>query len=337
MAAPGNPIVQLIASGARARGLDPAAVLAVASQEGLSGRIGDGGHAYGPFQLNNAGGVITGTHPAVNDQATQNWANSPAGINFALDRIAQNARGLRGPSAVRAIVSQFERPENPGKEISGALSVYGQYGSTPGGISPLAPSVSNTVGFSAPPRAQGSPGALQRVLSYGNQMFGLPAMPALPQIKMPQAQVPAPAGVGGGAPSSSLPASAPPTAYGKRAVQIASKELGVPYVWGGTSPRGFDCSGLLQYAWKQVGVNIPRTTYDQWQAGTPVDPAHLQPGDAVFFRGSDARVSGGRVLPGHVGIYIGGGKLIEAPHSNSTVRISTLSGRTDYMGARRYG
>lgn len=124
-----------------------------------------------------------------------------------------------------------------------------------------------------------------------------------------------------------------PSVRGMSAVKIASTFLGVPYVWGGESPKGFDCSGLLQYVWSQKGVNIPRTTYDQWQTGQHVDANNLQAGDAVFFRGSDPRGD----LPGHVGIYLGAGKFIESPHTGATVRISSLSRRTDYAGARRYG
>lgn len=116
-------------------------------------------------------------------------------------------------------------------------------------------------------------------------------------------------------------------------VATAEKALGTPYVWGGAKPGGFDCSGLLQYAWAQHGVNIPRTTYDQFKAGAPVDPHHLMPGDAVFFTGADPKNG----LPGHVGMYLGNGKFIEAPHSGATVRISNLAGRTDFVGARRFG
>ena len=120
------------------------------------------------------------------------------------------------------------------------------------------------------------------------------------------------------------------------AVKLAESFIGTPYKWGGSRPGGFDCSGLLQYVWGKEGVGIPRTTYQQFAAGRPVGPNQLQPGDAVFFKGSDSMVQGGRVLPGHVGMYIGGGKFIEAPHTGSTVHISTLAGRTDYMGARRF-
>ncbi len=122
-----------------------------------------------------------------------------------------------------------------------------------------------------------------------------------------------------------------------QAVATVKQYLGDPYVWGGEDPgKGFDCSGLLQYTWAKQGVQIPRTTYDQWTAGKSVDPVHLQPGDAVFFKGSDSKTVNGKTLPGHVGMYIGGGKFIEAPHTGSTVHISNLAGRSDFMGARRY-
>lgn len=118
----------------------------------------------------------------------------------------------------------------------------------------------------------------------------------------------------------------------KNAVGLVQKYLGTPYVWGGESPKGFDCSGLLQWVWSHVGVQIPRTSYDQWQAGMAVGKKGLKPGDAVFFKGSDSKNG----LPGHVGMYIGGGRFIEAPHTGAVVRISRLAGRKDYMGARRY-
>lgn len=120
-----GPKVQAIAQGAAARGLDPQAVLAVASMEGLSGGIGDGGHAFGPFQLNNAGGVITGKFPGATPQQINDWAWSPAGINFALDHMASVARGLTGPAAIDAIVRRFERPLAPNPEVAGAVARYG--------------------------------------------------------------------------------------------------------------------------------------------------------------------------------------------------------------------
>ena len=113
------------------------------------------------------------------------------------------------------------------------------------------------------------------------------------------------------------------------AIALAEHYLGTPYAWGGESPSGFDCSGLLQYVWARMGVRIPRTSQQQWRAGRRVGKGQLQPGDAVFF---EPTASG----PGHVGMYIGGGRFIESPHTGATVRISNLRGYPGYMGARRF-
>lgn len=120
-----DPRLAYINAVARQLGLDPRAVDAVGSMEGFSGRIGDGGHAFGPFQENNAGGVLTGRFPGASEQQLNNWAWSNAGINDALSRMAQVARGETGAQAVRDIVGRFERPANPSAEIAGALAHYG--------------------------------------------------------------------------------------------------------------------------------------------------------------------------------------------------------------------
>jgi peptidoglycan DL-endopeptidase CwlO len=119
---------------------------------------------------------------------------------------------------------------------------------------------------------------------------------------------------------------APPTQY-SGVVGIAMQFLGVPYVWGGSSPSGFDCSGLVMYVYEQVGVSLPHYTGAQWGMGVPVAYSDLQPGDLVFFDGL-----------GHVGIYIGGGEFIHAPHTGDVVRIDSLSEgwyAATYDGARR--
>jgi cell wall-associated NlpC family hydrolase len=116
-------------------------------------------------------------------------------------------------------------------------------------------------------------------------------------------------------------------------VGLARQYIGTPYQWGGESPKGFDCSGFAQFLYGKSGIRIPRTTYTQWQAGHAVPHGQLQPGDLVFFRGSDSK--GG--LPGHVGVYIGNGKMIDAPHTGSSVRIESIDSFGGYMGARRYG
>jgi cell wall-associated NlpC family hydrolase len=118
---------------------------------------------------------------------------------------------------------------------------------------------------------------------------------------------------------------APPSQYGG-VVGIAMKYLGIPYVWGGSSPGGFDCSGFTMYVYAQMGVSLPHYTGSQWGMGVPVSRGDLQPGDLVFFNGL-----------GHMGIYIGGNQMIHAPHSGDVVKISPLTGWYDatYVGARR--
>lgn len=108
-------------------------------------------------------------------------------------------------------------------------------------------------------------------------------------------------------------------------VAYACNFLGVPYVWGGTSPSGFDCSGLVYYVYAHFGVNLPRTSEDQQNVGTPVSRDQLQPGDLVFF-GSPAY---------HVGIYVGDGQFINAPKSGDVVKIASLDNRSDFTGGRR--
>lgn len=120
-------VSQQIAQGAKARGLDPDAVLAVASREGLSGRIGDGGTSFGPFQLH-IGGALPVAIGALGAEKAQAWAMSPVGLNYALDHIASVAKGLKGSDAVVAIVSRFERPADVPSEIAGA---EGALGTTP--------------------------------------------------------------------------------------------------------------------------------------------------------------------------------------------------------------
>jgi peptidoglycan DL-endopeptidase CwlO len=119
---------------------------------------------------------------------------------------------------------------------------------------------------------------------------------------------------------------APPSRYGG-VVGIAMQYLGVPYVWGGASPSGFDCSGLTMYVYAQVGVSLPHHAASQYALGVPVSISDLQPGDLVFFNGL-----------GHMGMYIGGGQFIHAPHTGDVVKISSLSDSwyaSRYVGARR--
>jgi cell wall-associated NlpC family hydrolase len=102
--------------------------------------------------------------------------------------------------------------------------------------------------------------------------------------------------------------------------------LGTPYVWGGASPSGFDCSGFVMYVYAQVGVSLPHSSYAQYGMGVPVSYDQLQPGDLVFFNGL-----------GHEGMYVGGGMFIHSPHTGDVVKVSSLSGyySSSFVGARR--
>jgi peptidoglycan DL-endopeptidase CwlO len=111
-------------------------------------------------------------------------------------------------------------------------------------------------------------------------------------------------------------------------VQIAETQLGVPYVFGGASPSGFDCSGLTMWVYAQLGISLAHYTGFQWTAGPHVPYDQLAPGDLVFFEPTI----------GHVGIYIGGGSFIHAPHTGDVVKISSLSDSwyaANYQGAVR--
>jgi cell wall-associated NlpC family hydrolase len=117
-------------------------------------------------------------------------------------------------------------------------------------------------------------------------------------------------------------------------VRTAQQYIGIPYRWGGESPRtGFDCSGLTMVVYRLNGLDLPRASGQQWQAGTPVKRSQLAKGDLVFFA-----TAGGRRVS-HVGIYVGNGNFLHAPSQGRRIRLSPLSNRyykSRYLGARSY-
>jgi len=113
---------------------------------------------------------------------------------------------------------------------------------------------------------------------------------------------------------------------GVKLVKYARKLVGVPYVYGGSTPRGFDCSGFTSYVYRHFHMAIARTSYAQFREGMRVARQSLKPGDLVFFHGI-----------GHVGIYVGDGRFIHAPHTGTQVRIESMRGwySAGFDGARR--
>ena len=116
------------------------------------------------------------------------------------------------------------------------------------------------------------------------------------------------------------------------AVALAMTFQGTPYVWGGAKPGGFDCSGLLYYVFGKQGLSLPRVAEDQARVGTYVPQSQLQPGDAVFFADSSGYIH-------HMGMYVGGGKMLHAPQTGDVVKIADITTgyyASQYAGARRY-
>jgi cell wall-associated NlpC family hydrolase len=111
---------------------------------------------------------------------------------------------------------------------------------------------------------------------------------------------------------------------GERAAALAVKEVGVPYRWGGASPAGFDCSGLVYWAYARLGIDLPHSSYALFDQGRQVARPRMKPGDLLFFSGL-----------GHVGIYIGRGRMVHAPHSGTRVQVVNL--RRSSYGARLVG
>ncbi|NNH72186.1 C40 family peptidase [Nocardia uniformis] len=145
---------------------------------------------------------------------------------------------------------------------------------------------------------------------------GIPGVPESLPIQIP----PIP---GVEAPGAPAPFVAPQKTAGDLAVDAALSKVGTPYVYGAAGPNAFDCSGLVQWSYAQAGVSLPRTSYQQINAGTPVSADALRPGDVVSFYGG-----------GHSGIYVGNGEVVHASTSGQPVKVAPISSMP-FAGATR--
>jgi len=131
------------------------------------------------------------------------------------------------------------------------------------------------------------------------------------------------AGCTGTAMAGGVPVINAPNQVVATAIAFAEQQLGKPYLWGGTGPDAFDCSGLVMMAYRAAGINIVRTSEQQWATEVRVPASQVQPGDLVFFAGADGTLTS----PGHVGLVIGGGKMIEAYATGFPIRVATYTNR----------
>jgi cell wall-associated NlpC family hydrolase len=158
---------------------------------------------------------------------------------------------------------------------------------------------------------------VQSVLMYAGQYAG-------GNFSVASAQMPSGSSAAGCVQTAGgVPAVQAPTQAVAAAITFAEQQLGKPYLWGGTGPDAFDCSGLVMMAYRAAGISIARTSQAQWATETRIPASQVQPGDLVFFAGSD----GTPTDPGHVGLVIGNGKMIEAYATGFPIRMSSYNGR----------
>jgi hypothetical protein len=282
----------------------------------LIGRAGSGGYAY----------------PADGSVLRIGWSHATAAKvelrdvsmfnrRITVDRLVVPARGLKGaridglvvdgtgyvvgPNALISLgggsyVVALQEAVSPGRTGSGLVALRAYVADPSVG---LAPGTQLLVGM-----ARAAHPAITS--SQANVVLGLPQLPAA------QASL---AGVPSFIPRRDIQLPDIPTnTLGGQAVALAYQFLGVPFVWGGATPSGFDCSGLTMYVYRQLGIKLGHYTGFQYYEGRRVPPDQLEPGDLVFFHANSAGV------PQHEGMYIGNGAFIHAPRTGDIVRISSL-------------
>jgi NlpC/P60 family protein len=294
----------LVLGGSQKYGLDPYAVAAISRVEGGGryGAVGDQGTSFGPFQLHRGGALPAGKGA--------NWANSPAGVMYALRQMASSgAKGKRGKAAITAIAANFERPADVAGEIQKALGYYRQAGGGSGADV-------FARGMAAVEGGQQAIGFTQPQLGLLAQVGPLSARVANELSAMSTGGTLSPpiSGKTGFPPGLAPGGKLNPKVKGILA--FAHNQIGQDYVWGGESRKegGFDCSGLIQAAYAKMGISLPRVAADQGRAGREVNYKNLRPGDLIVAKNGS-----------HIVMYVGGGKVIAAPHRGAKVRYQPLS------------
>lgn len=289
-------------------------------------RAEGGGADNNPFNTTQPGYHEIGNYNSV---GVKRYGDPNSGIQATVHTLQNGRYGnilaalRKGDSAVAAAQALANSPWGTGALV---LKMLGSH-TTPSPGGGLTSKDLAQASLSAPPVAPQQDTSRQALLgmlsnnlaAYANT--GVMGTQQVDPSALVRAQAPVPS-------AKNVPVAGSPTGGG--IAKTALTQLGKAYKWGGAAVLGgnTDCSGLLQASARANGINIGRTTYQQFKQGTPVPLNQLKPGDAVF---SEPGPNG----PGHVSIYIGNGHVVEDPHTGSSVHISTLAGRT-LVGARRY-
>jgi cell wall-associated NlpC family hydrolase len=303
----------LLVFAAPAHGAGTLGLAEVRSSDGtLIGKAGGGAYAY-PAD----GSVLRIGSSRANAARVELRDISMFNGRVTVRRLVVPARGLAGASVQGLVVDGTSYVVGPNALIpldGGSYIVALQEAVSPGRTG------SGLVGlraFVSDPSLGLAPGTqllvgLARAARPDSSTSKAAAVLGLPQLPAAQASL-------AGVPTFLEPDILPPTnTLGGQAVALAYRFLGVPYVWGGESPSGFDCSGLTMYVYGQLGIKLGHYTGFQYYAGLRVTRDQLEPGDLVFFHANSAGV------PQHEGMYIGNGSFIHAPHTGDVVKISSL-------------
>lgn len=328
MASRDPAVEKLVRQYSRIHNLDPDAVLAVLDWEGGVRWGGAGDYvngvatSFGPAQLHKGGALPKGKGAA--------WANSPEGLLYAIEQMAQYAAGLKGHQAIAAIVRRFERPANPDAEIKHALQTYksttGNTVNIPNVVGSPVPGNTANLGTLAKDYLQkASP---TDIGANSKQLMQL-AMQRKAALAATTMQAEYSANMYGGSTVAGGPIRGGGSAFANKVLSIAHAQVGKPYVWGGESPQegGFDCSGLIDFAFKQAGLDLPGrlTTTSALHLGKSVKGQQLKPLDLLI-------TNGGK----HMVMYVGNGQVIAAPHRGEVVQYQPISRFTgDIVDIRR--